>query len=110
MDLIDGFLRTCKSYFYDKNDKHRAQLRNVDLGREMKPLGASVGLLGATWRRLGRAWGGLGAVLGRSWGRLVAVLKRPGAFLGPNTSIFIGFYTCFVKITFLKKITVGRVS
>ena len=95
MDLIDGFLRTCKSYFYDKNEKHRTQLRNVDLGGEMKPLGASGGLLGATWRRLGRAWGGLGTVLWQS---------------GQKSLRFIGFYACFVKITFLKKITVGRVS
>ena len=103
MDLIDGFLRTCKKYFYDKIDKHRTQLRNADLGGEMKPLGASGGLLGAAWRRPGRAWGGLGTVLRRSWGVM-------GRSWGPKPSKFIGFYRRLVNITFLKKITVGRVS
>ena len=103
MGLIDGFLRTCKSYFYDKNEKHRTQLRNADLGGEMKPLGASGGLLGATWRRLGRAWGGLGTILWQSWGVM-------GRSWGQESLKFISLYVRFVKITFLKKITVGRVS
>ena len=51
-----------------KNDKHLTQLGNVDLAGEMQPLGASGGVLGATGRRLGRAWGGLGTVVWRSWG------------------------------------------
>ena len=85
MDLIDGFLRTCKSYFYDKNDKHRAQLRNVDLGGEMKPLGASGGFLGP----LGGVLGGLGAVLGPSCGGLGASWGVPGAQNHQNSLVFI---------------------
>ena len=79
--------------FYDKNEKHRTQLSNADLGGEMKPLGASGELLGATWRFLGRAWGGLGTVLLRSWGIM-------GRSCGPKPSKLIGFYKCFVKSRF----------
>ena len=46
-----------------------------------------MGLLGASWRRLGPSWRRLGGVLGASWenlggflGRLGDVLERPGAF------------------------------
>ena len=46
-----------------------------------------------------------------SWDRLGPVLGRFGVDFGvKNISAFISFYKCFVKIKFLKKITLGRAS